>query len=224
VQLERKINASGVLLHTIISASTHLHLIASLTMSSFLDDFSSDDGSDSDGLLCWDNNDSDEDDCDSIAMICTMDDDDSVVEPVEVISVVTPIRPETPINFSTSKCEFFDSLIKKYPDFIPPARLPKLKKRSRPVCMFVNYMGTRHAAAVATPKQPVPVAVKKSVAFEPSPYPTDMPIYRPGKKQRMADFAACKAGRGNGPTPMEAPHEPSLGPTSYSKAGFVAQI
>jgi hypothetical protein len=195
---------------------THHHLIASLTMSSFLDDFGFDHGSISDVLLCWDN-DSDEDDCDSIAMICKMDDDS--VEPVEVISVVTPIRPETPIDFS-NKREVLGRLMKKHPAFIP-ARLPKLKKRSRPVCMFINYMGTRHPA-VATPK-PVPVAVKKSVAFEPSPYPTDMPTYRPGKKQRMADVP-FKAGRGNGPTPMEVSHEPSLGPTSYSKARFVPQV
>jgi hypothetical protein len=185
-------------------------------MSSFLDDFDCEVGSSSDVLLSWDI-DSDEDSCDSIAMICKMDDDS--VEPVEVISVVTPIKHETPIDFS-STCEVLDRLMKKYPDFIP-ARLPKLKKRSRPVCMFVNYMGTRHPA-VATPK-PVPVAVKKSVAFEPSPYPTEMPTYRPVKKQRMADVHTTKAGRGNVPTPYEVSHEPSLGPTSYSKARFVPQ-
>jgi hypothetical protein len=134
---------------------------------------------------------------------------------------VTPIRPETPIDFS-NKYEYFDSFMKKYPNFIPPARLPKLKKRSRPVCMFVNYMGTRHPA-VATSK-PVPMAVKTSVAFEPSPYPTDMPTYRPCKKQRMADVPASKAGRGKGPTHMEVSHELSWGPTSCSKARFVPQI
>jgi hypothetical protein len=121
-------------------------------------------------------------------MTCKMDDD--LVQPVEVISVATPIRPETPIDFS-NKCKVLDHLMKKYPDFIP-AHLLKLKKRSHPVCMFVNDMGTCHPTAV-TPK-PVHMAAKKSVVFEPSPYPIYMPTYRPGEKQRMANVPANKAG------------------------------
>jgi hypothetical protein len=84
-----------------------------------------------------------------------------------------------------------DRLMKKFPNFIPAALPTMPRKRSRPICMFVNYMGSREPLAALPAAKPVKM---KPVATEPAmgifgvwAYPTYVPSYqsRPVKKHRL---------------------------------------
>jgi hypothetical protein len=179
-------------------------------MSFSIEDLDSDNSSIQDVLLCWGDFGEEDNECDSLNLMQQKLDVDCI--PTDVLPP-SPERVESPTDFS-GKVAIMDRLMKKFPNFVPAALPTMPRKRSRPICMFVNYMGSRES--VAAPPAAKPVKMKAEV-MEPTPYPTDVPSYqsRPFKKQRLpTDAPVGKAVFPNGPTHFDVSPEPTLGPTS----------
>lgn len=175
-------------------------------MASFIEDFGSDTESIGDVLNRWD--DGVDDECGSIGLIKV---EESIDQNQEVLSA-PPKRSESPIDFS-NKCVALDRLMKKYPEFIP-ARLPKLpRKRLRPTCLFINYMGSRMSSPAPTAgaiQQPV-----SSSSIEPSPYPTEAPTrHASADKRQRTGAAPSYKGQLKDPNAFVASPLPSLCPSS----------
>lgn len=139
------------------------------------DDIDSETASIHDVLMCWESGE-DEDDDDSIHMLLPKIAEDLVVLPI--VNVI-PVSPRVISHVSAQgNCETLDRLLKKYPTFVPHGIPQVAAKRSRPVCTFINYLGTREPPK---PIKKVAAKAKKVVSksFKPSPYPTDAPIRVP---------------------------------------------
>jgi hypothetical protein len=111
-----------------------------------------------DVLLCWESEgESEEDDEDSIQMIHKIRKD--FLEDTCDINVI-PASPRTaPLNFE--QCNDLGELMQKYPAFVPK-NMPKVPvKRSRPLCTFVNFLGTRDQPKKAAKKTAAKAVVAK---------------------------------------------------------------
>ena len=116
--------------------------------------------------------------CDWIDMIYEVDEYATQAEFIPK----TPERVESPIDVTTKERTVLKDLMKRYPNFVP-ARLSRVpKKRSRPVCLFVNYMGMRED--------------ESSMAMEPTAYPTDPPSLGSNKKHRIYDDSSPEGKEG----------------------------
>ena len=88
---------------------------------------------------------------------------------------------------------FLQDLISRYPRFVP-ASIPVMKKRVRPVCLYINYMGTWTGKQNKAPPKPIDskkISLKKDDDESKivSSHPSDLPIgrnttARPKKRQR----------------------------------------
>lgn len=95
---------------------------------------------------------------------------------------------KTDLMTSRDKKAVVKKLSRKYKSYIP--FVPPRKQRSRPICMFVNYLGTRKNASV----------------MEPTAHPTEEP---PMKRQRFDQIRSYQST----PKPLEVSHYPTLHPT-----------
>jgi hypothetical protein len=161
-------------------SSREKRLPSNISMSFNIDcEIGSETASINDVLLCWESEEG-EDDSDSIRMIHKIRED--FLDDSCDINII-PVSPRTVPPSVPVQCNSLEELMKKYPAFVPK-RLPKVPvKRSRPVCTFVNFLGTRDQPKAVKKAAAKPMMVKAKV-FEPSPYPTDAPsgVTRPNKK------------------------------------------
>lgn len=107
-------------------------------------------------------------------------------------SIEDPTTPTTS-NFSP----LLQDLIKRYPKFVP-ASLPSIgKKRSRPICLFVNYMMRRPKVKESGTKRKAEHSGTSTTTYVTSD-PTDIPVSRhpnvatPTKRQKISNTAIRK--------------------------------
>lgn len=165
-------------------------------MSFSIKDFHSDSASIQDVFLCWESSE-DDSDLDSIDLIPAFG------EVGGNIATVIPVSPRQSnsksTNFSKDAGGQLDGLMKKYPSFIPESLPAVPRKRTRPICLFVNYMGTSGSVSLQAkstpPKTKTKGKSKKKQVFKASPYPSDapMPQVRPAKKARRVTPTALQA-------------------------------
>jgi hypothetical protein len=93
-----------------------------------------------------------------------------------------------------TKDPLLQSLMRRYQKFVP-ASLPIRKRMSRPVCLFVNFMGTRTEnsnSEVPLAKKPCQITAEKDGSNSVSAYPSDIPAgrrpasVRPQKRQKVS--------------------------------------
>lgn len=179
-------------------------------------DIDPDNASIRDVLLCWESGE-DDDDIDSIHMVPKVGDLlDSIVN-------VIPESPRviSPPNMQETGRGTLERLILKYPSFVPRS-IPKIPlKRHRPLCLFINYMGSRDVSKdikIGTPK----ATEVDSKIVDPSPYPTDAPSFapRPAKKLRtLPSTFPCNVtgGTHRSDQMIDVSPMPTLGPTTTTK-------
>ncbi len=159
-------------------------------------------------LLCWESGQED-DNVDFVHMIPKIGDR---------LDPIVNIIPESPRIESHAVVqgdgESLERLMLKYPSFVPKS-IPKIpSKRTRPLCLFVNYMGTRAPTKIAEKVAPEPEQAN-SKTLEASPSPTDAPSLapRPTKKPRMAP-ASTTTRASQSQLLFDVSPMPTLGPTS----------
>jgi len=176
------------------------------------DDVDSESASIHDVLMCWESGE-DDDDIFSIKMIPKIEDD--FLDPTVNIIPASP-RGASPTAMQ-GKCETLDHLLKKYPDFVPHDLPQVATMRARPLCIFINFMGTREPPKPVK-KTKAKTKKVKAKAMKPSPYPTEAPSRspRPSKKPKMTTITFPVVT----PTSTSKKHVfhvspiPTLGPTS----------
>jgi hypothetical protein len=104
-----------------------------------------------------------------------------------------PPRTVPSLKLAT-KDPLLQSLMRRYQKFVP-ASLPIRKRMSRPVCLFVNFMGTRTEnsnSEVPLAKKPCQITAEKDGSNSVSAYPSDIPAgrrpasVRPQKRQKVS--------------------------------------
>lgn len=175
-----------------------------------------------DVLHCWGSVDNDDDE--SVDIISKVEDtvEDHMRCGGNDQFLSTGTQPSYSFQESSS---ILDQLVKKYPKFIPLDLPVSPRKRSRPICMFVNYMGTRQPLA-ATPKPFSQPIEQKARVPEPTSYPTDAPLSytRSLKKRRILPKmiptmiptdtpVVTPITKKKNKTILEVSPEPTLGPT-----------
>lgn len=149
------------------------------------------DSSIQDVLLCWDSgekNSADVEDTDSIMLN---------FEDLECEEARTAVAHEASEEYDPhsphGKQVMLEELMKKYPSFIPPPppEIP-IRRRPRPLCTFVNFMGTRKG-----PPRPGTAIFSSTQRIQPfgictsaSPFPTDMPNSFPRPATRTIEELA----------------------------------
>lgn len=163
-------------------------------MSFSIHDIDSDSASIHDVLLCWESSE-DDSDLDSVDLIPPLG---------EVGGNKANVVPASPREDPTPSLKGVGgklaNLMRKYPDFVPGSLPLVARKRSRPICLFVNYMGTRRPIPPKTKNTPVKAKSKakakskKQQTFKASPYPSDapMPQAKPAKKKRRVTPSAVQ--------------------------------
>ena len=104
---------------------------------------------------------------------------------------------EDPTPTTSNFSPLLQDLIKRYPKFVP-ASLPSIgKKRSRPICLFVNYMMGRPKAKESGTKRKAEHSGTSTTTYVTSD-PTDIPVSRhlnvatPTKRQKVVETAIRK--------------------------------
>lgn len=179
-----------------------------------IDDLDSETASIHEVLLCWE---SGEDDSDALSVDLISEDIQGVTMAPPAVVIPESPRVQSPISFRGNNGNL-EQLMRKYPDFVPDRLPPRSNKGTKPLCLFINYMGTRKPT-LANPKPKASPRKVKAEVFEPSPYPTDAPMEyhqsRPKKKLKShfvdaSPLASCdKAARVAHISPY-----PTLGPSS----------
>eukprot|EP00980_Cylindrotheca_fusiformis_P001460 scaffold345_cov134-Cylindrotheca_fusiformis.AAC.71 len=176
-----------------------------------------DNGSITDVLQQW-GDEADDEDLDLVAFSTSIVDD----------FMGPTLIPESPRRISSVGSSTTDSrlesLMNRYPKFIP-ADLTMRKRRTRPVCLFVNFMGTRRKES----KSNVPVAKlsrellsDEKGSYSASAFPSDIPMAwfppaaRPQKRQRLS----TKADPNGQPESSKVSPKPSLCPQAKQRLGI----
>ena len=166
-----------------------------------------------DVLLCWESGE-DGDDMESVQMIPKIEDQhlDSIVN-------IIPASPRvTSYESIQSDHEKLQYLMMKYPNSVPKSLPSVPPKRTRPLCLFVNYMGTRVPFVKTTEASTKNLKMKAKV-MEPSPNPTEAPTVAPTQTKRprtTSDSCTDDVSQTDGPMRKRVSYVspmPTLGPT-----------
>jgi len=125
-----------------------------------------DDQSISDFLVCL-GPDEEDDSASSVAMV-SMEEDASIVELTNPPTQQRNCQPQT-----IEKKALLNELMKRYPNHIPDRIRLSRQTGSKPVCLFINYMGTRRAPPTSIPTHRK--RQKSTACIDPSSHPTLAP-------------------------------------------------
>ena len=169
-----------------------------------------------DVLLCWESGE-DGDDVESVQMIPKIE--DHLLDPIVNIIPASPrVAPYESIQSDQERLQY---LMMKYPSFVPKS-LPRVPpKRTRPLCLFVNYLGTRVPFGKTEEASPKTQKMKTKVT-EASPNPTEAPIVapRPTKRPRTSSSSTADDTKTEAPMRKKISYVspmPTLGPTVSRK-------
>ena len=169
------------------------------------------DSSIEDVLLCWGSGTSGDQN------FTINDDDDSIIpnwkdlEDIDGINLHDSSEAWDPIS-SRANTLLLEELKKKYPSFIPPP-LPEipLQRPRRPLCIFVNFMGTRQGSPkpeIADTSKRKRVELPLELPVSVLPHPMHLPSCIPAKR-RKGDAS---------PSMMELPLvSPNMSPRTHAR-------